>query len=114
MLSRMEKEMMRAVYALSHEKGSCLVSAKELTSRLSEEVNCEDMLSALKSDEYLDYLSSMRKGEEVFVITLLARGQNFPREMRKERETYLIRLIMAVGGAIVSFLVGLILKSLWK
>lgn len=112
MLSKIEREVMQVLFDLSKEKGTCLVSEKELRKRV--ECESERVLSALKSDEYIDYLPSMRKGEEMFVVTLLARGRNYPREIRKEKETYLVRLMMAVGGAIVSFLVGLILKSVWK
>lgn len=114
MLSGKERELMNEIYSLTHRTGCGLIGKKELGARLTDGVDVEKVLSALKSDAYLDYLSSMRKGEDVYVITLLEKGKNFPRELRKEKEMLLFRLLLAVGGAIVSFLVGLILKTLWN
>lgn len=110
MLSGSERLLMDGIYPLM-KGGTLLISPKELSAFLDKS-EVESTLLSLKSEDYIDFLSSERKGEPVYLITLKVKGECYPKERRKEKKQLLLRLAMAIGGAIVSFLVGLFLKML--
>ena len=102
MLSKRESEVMNAVYALCHEKGIGLICPAELLAQLPPRRNyteeeLEKILSALTLDDYFELLSSERKGEKMYVISLRANG-------------YAYKLGWAITSAVIAFLVGVILK----
>ena len=115
MLAKAERELMDAVLLLCGEKGSCLASPSELANHMKEGGQAvEPLLSALKSDGYLDYIPSKRKGETVYVVTLMSKGRCYPREKRRERQQIALRLAVAAAGAILSFLAGVILRLVFR
>ena len=118
MLSRREAEVMNTVYALCHEKRVCLLSPAELLAQFSPkkgytEESLEKILSELALDDYFELLSSERKGEKMYVISLRANGYAFKRGyVQMKRETYR-KIFWAVASAAVAFFVGMILKRIF-
>ena len=115
MLNKKESEVMNAVYELSAGKNVCLVSPSELLALLpprgkyTEEV-LEKILDALALDDYFELLSSERKGEKMYVISLRANGYAFKRGYIQMKRDVALKIFWAVASAIIAFLVGLILK----
>ena len=117
-LSRRETEIMNAVYALCHEKGVCLVSPAELLDLLPPrkkytEEQVEGILNELALDDYFELLSSERKGEKMYVISLRANGYAFKRYFSQMRRDAAVKIFWAVASAVVAFLVGVILKRIF-
>lgn len=118
MLNKRETEVMNAVYALCHEKGVCLVAPSEILSLLpkrrkyNEEI-LENVLQALSLDDYFELLSSERKGEKMYVISLRANGLAFKRYFAQMRRDAAMKIFWAITSAVVAFLVGLILKRIF-
>ena len=117
MLNRRETEMMNAVYTLCHEKGVCLISPTELIALLPSrrkwtEERVEKILGELALDDYFELLSSERKGEKMYVISLRANGYAFKRYFAQMRRDAAVKIFWAVASAVVAFLVGLILKRI--
>ena len=115
MLNRKESEVMNAVYELSAGKSVCLVSPSELLTTLPPrgkytEENLEKILDALALDDYFELLSSERKGEKMYVISLRANGYAFKRGYVQMKRDMAMKIFWAVTSAIIAFLVGLILK----
>lgn len=118
MLNRRENEVMRAVYLLCREKGICLISPTELLALLPakkkyDETQLENILSALALDNYFELLSSERKGEKMYVISLRADGFAFERCSLQQRRSAALKLSWAVASAIIAFLVGVLLKRIF-
>ena len=118
MLNRQENEVMNAVYSLCHEKGICLVSPAELADILPSrrKINLEkleDILNQLAFDDYFELLSSDRKGEKMYVISLRANGYAYKRCALQEKRKIAVKLLWAVTSAVVAFLVGLLLKRIF-
>lgn len=118
MLSRKEMEVMNAVYTLTHEKGICLISPAELLSLLPPrkkytEEQVEGILHELALDDYFELLSSDRKGEKMYVISLRNNGYAFKRGYVQMRRDAAVKIFWAVASAVVAFLVGLILKRIF-
>lgn len=118
MLNRRETEVMNAVYTLCHEKGVCLISPTELLALLPPrrkwtEERVEKILGELALDDYFELLSSERKGEKMYVISLRANGYAFKRYFAQMRRDAAVKIFWAVASAVVAFLVGLILKRIF-
>ncbi len=118
MLNRKETEVMDRVYSLCHEKGVCLISPSELLSLLPPrkrytEEGLESILNELSLDGYFELLSSERKGEKMYVISLRASGYAFKRSFAQMRRDGAVKIFWAVTSAVVAFLVGLILKRIF-
>ena len=118
MLNRRETEVMNAVYALCHEKGVCLISPAELLALLPPrkrwtEEWLEGVLNELALDEYFELLSSERKGEKMYVISLRANGYAFKRCFAQMKRDFAVKMLWAVASAVVAFLVGLILTRIF-
>ena len=109
---------MNAVYALCHEKGVCLISPAELIDLLPlrkkyTEERLEEMLRQLALDDYFELLSSERKGEKMYVISLRTKGQAYKRCSLQQKRDVAVKMLLAVASAVVAFVVGLILKRIF-
>ena len=118
MLNKRENEVMHAIYSLCCEKGLCLISPNELLSLLRSkkrytEETLERILNELALDNYFELLSSERKGEKMYVISLRANGYAYKRCYVQMRRDFTIRMLWAVASAVVAFLVGLLLKRIF-
>lgn len=118
MLNKRENEVMNAVYSLCHERGVCLISPAELIALLPvrkgyTEEKLDEVLNELALDDYFELLSSDRKGEKMYVISLRANGYAFKRSFTQMRRDALSKIFWAITSAIVAFLVGLILKRIF-
>ncbi len=118
MLNKRENEVMRAVYTLCRDKGVCLVSPSELLSMLPQkrkftEGQIEKILDALALDDYFELLSSERKGEKMYVISLHASGYAYQRCSLQHRRDSAVKVAWAIGSAVIAFLVGWLLKRIF-
>lgn len=119
MLSRREEKVMDEIYALCKKDGKCLISAADFTrlfpvnARLSEAAT-EKILQALKEEDYAETLYSRRKGEKMYLFTLRAKGYCYPREKENKKRDRALLVLKSVASAIVAFLVGHLLKRLFR
>ena len=118
MLNKRESKVMEVVYSLCDERGICLVSPAELLNLLPEkegytEEKLEKVLSALELDDYFSLLSSVRKGEKMYVISLHAVGFAFKRTHTQMKRNLAFKIGWAIASAIIAFLVGMILKLIF-
>ncbi len=115
MLDKRENEVMNAVYALASDKGVCLISPSELLSLLPPkkrytEEQLEGILSALALDDYFELLSSERKGEKMYVISMHPNGYAYKRSSLQQKRDWAMKLGWAITSAVIAFLVGYLLK----
>ena len=118
MLTKQENEVMNAVYSLCHEKGICLVSPTELLAMLPIRKKItleklEDLLNQLAFDQYFELLSSERKGEKMYVISLRSNGYAYKRCSQQQRRNMAMKMLWAVASAVVAFLVGVLLRRIF-
>ena len=106
---------MGAVYTLCEGKGICLISPTDLISLLPSrkkytEEQVEKILGALALDDYFELLSSERKGEKMYVISLHASGYAYKRCSLQQKRDVALKLGCAIASAVIAFLVGWVLK----
>ena len=110
---------MDIVYALCEEDGNCLCAPWDILQQFTpkdnfDEEKLERILQDLQSDGYLDVIRSDRKGELTYVITLRANGFSYRRESLQVKRNIYFKVLLTVGGAVASFLIGLLLRALFS
>lgn len=114
-LNKREYEVMGAVFSLCEGRGVCLVSPAEILEILPvrkkyTEEQVERILSALALDDYFELLSSERKGEKMYVISLHPSGYAFKRCSLQQKRDVALKFGWAITSAVIAFLVGWLLK----
>ena len=118
MLNRRENEVMNAVYAFCEQKGICLISPAEFLSALPRgkrytQVQLEKILNALALDDYFQLLSSERKGEKMYVISLRPSGYAYKRCALQRKRGAAEKVAWAIVSAVIAFAVGGVLQRIF-
>ncbi len=119
MLNRCENDVMSAVYCLCDGTDGCLISPLDIMSilpagRKYSQQRLDDALNSLQTDGYLDVIPSERKGEKMYVIALKENGLAYKRIKRQKRMDVVNKILLAMVGAVATFVFGLILKAIFK
>ena len=119
MLSKIDKEVMRYIYYKSIKKGTSLISPQELISSLNKNLvisptQLNTSLNNLQLDGYFEYIVSNTKNKQVYCFTLKQKGEAFLREEENIKKTNTKLIIRTILLAILSFVVGIVLKSIFK
>lgn len=118
MLSKVENEIMSAVYGLCDGTEGCLVSPLDILSVLPAKRKysldtIDGVLNDLKCDGYFDLITSERKGEKMYVISLKENGFAYKRNSKQKQRDIMFRIMLAFIGAAATFLFGIILKAIF-
>ncbi len=118
MLNKKSKALMKSVYQKAVEKdGTCLISQNDLLGTLpyTMQFKKSDLgicLKALVSEGYVELITTEKKGEDYYCITLQKLGYDFAYQMAKEKRQIKLKIALTVCGAIGSFIIGRILYHL--
>ncbi len=118
MLSKNENEVMSAVFSLCDGTDGCLVSPLDILSILPAKrkystEKIDGILHDLKCDGYFDLITSERKGEKMYVISLKENGFAYKRNAKQRQRDVAFRIMLAFIGAAATFIFGLILKGIF-
>ena len=119
MLNKKTKQLMKAVYYKAVEKdGTCLISQNDLLSSMPYTIQFKKSelapsLKALVSEGYFELITTEKKGEEYYCITLQKGGYDFAYQIAKEKRQVKMKIGLTVAGAILSFIIGTILKAIF-
>ena len=117
MLSRLENKVLTSLIKVCNQKGAILISPIDLLKIVGVEnltlSQLEKIIEDLRLDGYFDLVYSDRRGEKVFCITLYEKGKGYIRSESIEKRNLIKRLTLTIGFAILSFLVGIILKKIF-
>lgn len=117
MLDRKESAVMNAVYELCDGSDCCLISRADILSLLPaktrDRCNLDDVLFGLHCDGYFDLITSERNGEKMYVITLKESGFAFKRSQKQRRRDVTFKILLALIGAVATFIFGLILRGIF-
>ena len=119
MLTKLENEVMSSIFELCEGKDSCLISPLELIKNLPEKSNYDEaklnkILKSLELDDYFDIINSDRKGEQIFCITLHTKGFAYKRTSIQIKRNLYLSVGLKIAFAILSFIVGKILITLFS
>ena len=117
MLSKSESKIMGVLYRESKDKNALLISPTDLTRLAGDKTltkrKVERLVEDLCSDGYFDLVYSDRRGERVYCVTLTKKGKGYLRDIKMFKRNLVTRFILSVAFAVLSFLIGLILRALF-
>lgn len=117
MLSGKENKIMTCISSVCKQRDSVLITPKDLitTAMLNDvsENDLEAIMHDLENDGYFDLVYSERKGEKIYCITLLEKGRGYDRSKRLLKRSLLFKVGLSAALAVFSFLIGLLLKSVF-
>ena len=118
MLNKNENEVMSAVFSLCDGTEGCLVSPLDILSILPAKrkysiEKIDGILHDLKCDGYFDLITSERKGEKMYVISLKENGYAYKRNAKQRQRDIAFRIMLAFIGAAATFIFGLIIKGIF-
>ena len=119
MLNKLEEKILSTVKDLCSDKSSCLVTPTDIL-RVSglggviDSVQLEDILKTLSFDDYFDLIYSSRKGEKVYCISLQEKCIKYQRNKILIKRDLKYKFILTVSFAVLSFIIGLLLKAIFN
>ena len=119
MLSKTEKEVLKIINDNANISGSALMSAEIISACASKKVklNAEAVERTLKSLEvngYVDVVNTYKKDIPYYCIVLSERGKNYLLVCKEDARVIKSKIFLAVLGAVISFLIGRILYTLFS
>ena len=117
MLEKGKKKILSFLIKLCKERQAILISPTDLLNNISIKEYSQEQLEKkvieLSNEGYFDLVYSDRRGEKVYCITLLEKGKSYFRKERTERQNLVKRFFLTIGFAVLSFLVGVLLKKIF-
>ena len=118
MLSKNESKVMRVIFRECKDKSALLISPIDLMKIAGQDTltltEIERVVNDLHADGYFDLIYSDRHGETVYCLSLTEKGKGYLRSNKILKRNLFFRLIATIGFAVLSFVVGLILKAVFK
>lgn len=118
MLSCKEKKVMSYIYTKCEGKTSQLISPEEISNYLVPKydvgkVEMDEIINNLVLENYITMIMSEKKGQPIYCISLTQKGEGFEREQINAKKNIRNLIVRTILLAILSFVVGLILKAIF-
>lgn len=118
MLSRKEKLIMHYILKESGNRDTCLLSPIDVEHAVAPKysinhVEIQALLEGLVQENYINLVNSDKNGELIYCISILPKGKSFHREQKNIKKGWVGAAVRTVLLAILSFIVGLILKAIF-
>ena len=118
MLSKKEKMILQYILNQSGNKDTCLLlpidieHAVEPKYRINQ-IEAQALLDGLVQENYINLVNSDKNGELIYCISILPKGKSFHREQHNVKKSWINAVVRTVLLAILSFVVGVILKAIF-
>lgn len=119
MLDKNEKRVLKFLIDKCSQKQVTLIHKEEIIREMSKNFALslpalDDIMLSLTKDNYIDYISSNSKKGPTYCITLKNKAITFLKDEKKQKKHAYFIILRTVALAILSFVVGLILKVLFS
>ena len=118
MLSKKEKMIMQYILNESGNRDTCLLLPIDIEHALApkytiNQIEAQAILDGLVQENYISLVNSDKNGELIYCISILPKGKSFHREEKNIKKSWTSAVIRTVLLAILSFVIGLILKAIF-
>lgn len=116
MLTVKERKVLGVLIEECSDKPSALITPADLAKKAGCELTVsatEKIAEDLSEDGYLELVYSDRHGEKVYCVSLTQKGKAYKRSVKVERRNVVFRVGLSVALAVMSFLIGLVLKAIF-
>ena len=120
LLDQKEKIVMKFLFDKCINKSSVLVPAEEIIKfslgkkHSLSSYELEDIMNNLQKESYIDFVSSDSKKGLIYCVSLKNKGKFFLKDMKKQKRQNSFLVFRTIALAVLSFLIGLILKSIFS
>ena len=119
MLSIKQKNLLKIISDNTNASGSALLSAEIISALTSKPTKLrvdeiDDYINSLAFGGFIEVINTFKKEEPFYCITLTERGKNYSLVYKEDVKVIKTKLILAVVGAVVSFIIGRILYLLFS
>lgn len=118
MLSKKEKLIMQYILNESGNKDTCLLSPIDIEHAVApkfiiNQIETQALLEGLVQENYINLVNSDKNGELIYCISILPKGKSFYREQKNNKKSWVSAVVRTILLAILSFIVGIILKAIF-
>lgn len=119
MLDKKEKFVILYLVEICPQKRSYLILAESISEFVSKKYlmttnELDDIMISLAKDNYIDFVASNSKNGYYYCITLKSKALTLKKDLKKQKKEFWLVLARTLGLAVVSFVVGLILKNIFN
>lgn len=119
MLDKKEKNVMLYLSNVCSPKRSYLISASTIAEELSNKfllsiAEIDEIMMSLAKDNYIDVVISDSKKGYFYCVMLKNKGVMFKKDLQKQKTEVVILLVRTLCITVISFIIGLILKTIFK
>lgn len=118
MLNNKEKLVMTYIFNKCEGRESVLITPEELLNFANSKydltiADINEIVDALVLESMITMILSDKKGKPIFCISLEKKGESFLRDLANNKKKITMLIIRTVLLAVLSFVVGLILKAIF-
>ena len=119
LLDQKEKLIMSYLFDKCADKSSHLLLAEEIVAFVSSKKQAlslselDEIMQILQKDNYIDFVASDSKNGSTYCVSLKSKGYFFKKDLQKEKKQTRMLIYRTIGLAVLSFLVGIILKAIF-
>ena len=117
-MSRKEKDVLLYLSKVCTKKRTYLISPHQIASSLSKKyvlsvAEIDEIMANLSNENYLDFVISESRNDYFYCITLKKRGLAYENDIKQGRKNFLLLILRTLFLAVISFVFGLILKTIF-
>ena len=119
MLDKKEKFVILYLLEICPDKRPYLILAEQIAEFISKKFlistsELDDIMITLAKDNYIDFVVSDSKKGYYYCITLKNKALTLKKDLKKQKQEFWMLVAKTVGFAILSFVIGIILKTIFK
>lgn len=119
MLDKKEKMVMSYLCEICKDKKTYLISVEQIASQVYKKCllsvsDLDDIMISLSKDNYLDFVAMDGRKGYYYCITLKNKGLTYKKDIQKEKKEVIFIILRTVGLAVLSFVIGFLLKMIFK
>ena len=119
MLDKKEKFVVLYLLEICPQKRSYLILAEQIAEFVSKKYlittdELDDIMISLAKDNYIDFVVSESKNGYYYCITLKSKAITLKKDLKKQKQQFWMTMLKTVGLAVVSFVIGVLLKTIFK
>lgn len=119
-MTKKEKILMDYIFDKANGKESVLIAVEDVVRFVGENFSGVDrdevdqLMQNLVLDRYITLIMSDKKGKPIYCISLDKKGESWVRDNENKKRTTIMLVVRTVLLAVLSFVVGVVLKAIFS
>ena len=119
MLDKKERFVVLYLLEICPNRRSYLIKAEQIAEFVSRKylistTELDEIMISLAKDNYIDFVVSESKKGIYYCITLKNQALTLKKDIKKQKQEFWFLLLRTFGFAVLSFIIGILLKTIFK